>query len=66
MAYYDWDNNEKKDLTDDFVEYSIYEETKKDKGQDNDPLAFFYISILPLVLFVMFATLWNFFARLFG
>lgn len=29
MAFYDWDQNGKKDIVDDYIEYNIYEESTK-------------------------------------
>ena len=32
MAFYDWNNNGKKDLVDDYLEYNIYKECTKNIG----------------------------------
>lgn len=36
MAVYDWNNNGKKDVQDDFLEYNIYNESKNGDGVNDN------------------------------
>lgn len=35
MAFYDWNNNGKKDIQDDFIEYNIYKKCTNDDSSNN-------------------------------
>ena len=41
MAFYDWNNNGKKDFQDDFIEYNIYKQSTQDNNNSNGDMSNF-------------------------